>query len=348
MNNDPLVSIVIPVYNVETYVERAIDSACRQTYPKIELLLINDGSTDQSGAICHKAQERDHRIRVLEQPNQGSSSARNRGITQASGDYIFFLDADDTIEPQTIELMSAAMLEHKCDLVFGGWKEITINNNNEIQKEKNLILPQIGFYKKIDILKNLRSNHTLQLYNFDSTCNKLYKTAHFRDNNIFFPTQLRYSEDSYLLIDLLDQCEQIYYIGIPFYNYYIYHQDIRQSSVNSVALSERFNIYKQLYIKLSNKIFASLPAQDIRLCKHNFADKVILACIMLCHPLIQLSQKQILQKLNEIVHDDTVIDVMKYYKREPQNSWTIPLLIKRKRPDLLLHFVSKRAKKRYL
>ena len=101
------ISIIIPVYNKEAYLERCLDSVLAQTHKSLEVLLIDDGSTDGSPAICEKYAKKDPRIRVLTQENAGASAARNAGIEAAGGDYIGFVDADDWIEPG----MYAALLE---------------------------------------------------------------------------------------------------------------------------------------------------------------------------------------------------------------------------------------------
>lgn len=113
----PLVSVVIPVYNVERYLEECLNSVLRQTYQPIEIIAINDGSTDRSPDILHQYEQKYRNLKVLHQENQGNSVARNRGIEEATGKYIYFLDSDDYILPETIENLVGAMEEHDLDLV---------------------------------------------------------------------------------------------------------------------------------------------------------------------------------------------------------------------------------------
>lgn len=101
----PLVSIIIPIYNVEAYLEETVNSVCNQTYKNIEIILVNDGSTDNSGMICNLLAEKDYRIKVINKLNGGLSSARNTGIDNASGDYLFFLDGDDYIAKESITVL---------------------------------------------------------------------------------------------------------------------------------------------------------------------------------------------------------------------------------------------------
>ena len=97
-------SVVVPIYNVEAYLRPCLDSLMGQTYEKLELLLIDDGSTDQSGAICDDYARRDSRVKVIHKGNSGVSAARNTGIEMASGKYLIFVDADDGVHPQLVEL----------------------------------------------------------------------------------------------------------------------------------------------------------------------------------------------------------------------------------------------------
>ena len=111
-----LVSIIVPVYNVEQYLDRCLDSLVRQTYSKIEILLVDDGSTDGSGALCDAWQRRDHRIRVFHKPNGGLSDARNHGLERASGDWVCFVDSDDWFDLRFVETMLGALEDTGADV----------------------------------------------------------------------------------------------------------------------------------------------------------------------------------------------------------------------------------------
>ena len=113
-----MISVVIPVYNVEKYLAECVDSVLGQTYQDYEIILVDDGATDSSGAMCDEYAQKDARIRVIHQPNGGLSAARNAGLSAASGEYIYFLDSDDYIEPTTlVDLVSVAEQE-QADMVF--------------------------------------------------------------------------------------------------------------------------------------------------------------------------------------------------------------------------------------
>lgn len=113
-----MISIVIPVYNVEKYLAECVDSVLGQTYQDYEIILVDDGATDSSGAMCDEYAQKDARIRVIHQPNGGLSAARNAGLSAASGEYIYFLDSDDYIEPTTLVDLVSVAAQEQADVVF--------------------------------------------------------------------------------------------------------------------------------------------------------------------------------------------------------------------------------------
>lgn len=118
MESQPLVSVIIPVYNVEEYLCECVDSVINQTYKNLEIILVDDGSTDSSGKICDDYAEKDERISAIHQTNGGLSAARNAGLSKAIGDYIYFLDSDDYIAENTLEILLSISENDKSDIVF--------------------------------------------------------------------------------------------------------------------------------------------------------------------------------------------------------------------------------------
>ena len=115
--NRPIISVVIPVYNVEAYIERCVNSVRNQTVENIEIILIDDGSPDQSPVLCDQYAEKDRRVRVIHKKNGGLASARNRGITVATGKYIFFLDSDDWLEKDGLQQLYELAQKYQVDFV---------------------------------------------------------------------------------------------------------------------------------------------------------------------------------------------------------------------------------------
>ena len=115
MNND-LISIIVPVYNVEKYIVRCLESILSQTYKNIEVIIVNDGSVDKSGEICERYAKKDNRIKLINKSNGGLSDARNKGIDQANGIYITFVDSDDYISQNYVEILYKLIKENNADI----------------------------------------------------------------------------------------------------------------------------------------------------------------------------------------------------------------------------------------
>lgn len=142
---EELISIVIPVYKVEEYVNRCIDSILNQTYTNYELILVDDGSPDRSGEICDQYADRDQRIKVIHQKNQGPSAARNKGIDLAKGKYLMFVDADDYITPDCLQCMRNTADEFEADFVasdFMAIKEFGIPTEIDADGEAKVLTPE--------------------------------------------------------------------------------------------------------------------------------------------------------------------------------------------------------------
>jgi len=124
----PLLSVIVACYNLEQYVDRCVSSIVAQTYQNLEIILIDDGSSDQTGKLCDAWQDKDHRIRVIHQPNEGPSMARKNGIENASSDYITFVDADDWIDKNMYTDMMKALLSTNSDIAQCGYRKVYEDN----------------------------------------------------------------------------------------------------------------------------------------------------------------------------------------------------------------------------
>ena len=125
-----LVSIIVPVFNVEKYLRQCLDSILGQTFNQFEVIIVNDGSTDNSGAICQEYEARDNRIVYLEKENEGVSEARNLGLDFATSEYIIFIDSDDWIEPTYVEVLYEKIEEYQADIVFENYTSFNDEDSN--------------------------------------------------------------------------------------------------------------------------------------------------------------------------------------------------------------------------
>ena len=199
-----LISIVIPVYNTEKYLDQCIQSVLSQTYTNWELILINDGSTDQSGSICDKYAAQDYRLRVFHKGNGGVSSARNMGIDNANGEWITFLDADDWFENTSLEVLyNETLIDHNIDICFGAFRIVNGHINNSLVIKR---------HPKADIVNSL-------ITGFVPSTAALIRTSLLQDHNIHYPLGIKYCEDVHLMGRLLFYCQSVASIDAIVYNY---------------------------------------------------------------------------------------------------------------------------------
>lgn len=202
----PKVSIIIPIYNSEEYLERCILSVINQTLKEIEIILVNDGSIDNSLNIINSFAIRDNRIVIINQSNRGLSSARNVGLMTAKSDYISFLDSDDYIEKEMLEVLYLDGISNKSDIVLSKYKRI--NDKGE--------------FFSISKIENIEKDLIGNILNFGITpivCNKLYKKDLFILNNISFPLKMYY-EDHIVNLNLFFYAKKVSFVNIPFYNWF--------------------------------------------------------------------------------------------------------------------------------
>lgn len=219
-----LVSIIIPVYNVSDYLTYAMDSLLQQTYDNIEIILVNDGSTDESGTLCDDYAQKYEHVFAHHKKNGGLSDARNYGVQYAKGEWITFLDPDDYIEKEAIAYMMAIQKKYQADIV-----STKVQSVNEYEKYSHQSLfpidDNVKAYTKEEALKEMLLNNIATV----SACGKLYKKQILLDNP--FPVGKIY-EDLYLVARLLKGANHIYISEKVCYYYYQREGSIVNSKFN--------------------------------------------------------------------------------------------------------------------
>lgn len=236
------ISVIVPIYNVEKYVEKTIISIINQSYKDLEIILVNDGSEDNSLKICQDYAKIDNRIIVLNKKNGGLSDARNYGLDNAKGDYILFVDGDDYIHYQMIEILYTCAQKSSSDIVVCNYTRI---NENENTIDKQIELKQIAnlnTYTNTEALSKLFKDDTHVI--FTVVWNKLYIKTLF--DEIRFPFG-KIHEDDFTSYKLLDMAKKIGYINIPLY-YYVK----RNGSILSSGLNEKSFQKVDAYIERAN------------------------------------------------------------------------------------------------
>ncbi|MCL1614945.1 glycosyltransferase [Bacteroides sp. ET71] len=205
----PKISVIVPVYNVEPYLRQCVDSILNQTFTDFELLLVDDGSTDCSGAICDEYANRDFRVKVFYTVNRGVSAARNLGIDKASAEWVTFVDSDDFVESDYLESLDKG---ESCELSFVGISRYNIDN-----KSRQVL---VKFHSEFIFREQLGKKVVeLDLLAVGYACGKLYKKEIIDSNHIRFDERVRIHEDHLFYYDYLIYCQSIYLSDSICYNY---------------------------------------------------------------------------------------------------------------------------------
>ena len=204
-----LISVIVPVYNVEPYLRRCVDSIRNQTYRNLEILLVNDGSTDHSGEICDEYAQQDTRIRVLHQKNGGLSAARNSGIEAAKGEYLSFVDSDDLPDCRMLETLHRDLTEQGAEVSVVGYRMF----EKEEEFRPGEITAPVQCMTGMDAIRSTLISDDLG----DFAWNKLYRRELFRE--IRYPVG-RMMEDQGTTYKIFLQCGRVAYRPAPLYGYY--------------------------------------------------------------------------------------------------------------------------------
>lgn len=235
-----MISIVIPVYNVAEYLSDMLESVVQQSYQEIEVILVNDGSTDNSSAICHEYANHYDYITVYDCENQGVSVARNFGIQKASGEFIWFMDSDDVLAEDALLQAVEAQKKYSADIVIGGMKFCFDEDGRVVPKtlERGLVLGEKDF--------KCRYRELFSLNYISALWNKLIKRSILIENDIKFHESLCMYEDYVFCMDALLQCKTVVCLSGVFYHYKV-------RSTQSLSRKYKENV-KEMFGVLEEKI----------------------------------------------------------------------------------------------
>lgn len=238
-----LVSIIVPVYNVEKYLDKCIRSLVEQTYKNIEIILVDDGSLDSCGQICDEWKQKDMRIRVFHKANGGQGSARNLALDTARGKYVSFVDSDDYIDADMIEVMLKDILRYQADLAICG-----IHINNSFRVVDSAIPGKKRIYQNpSELLKDYISTAWI----FTGPVNKLYRIQLFE--GIRFP-EIRCNEDAYIMHEVLGRCKCAVHT-----NQCLYTQYLREDSTEKSLFAEKNMVLIECAERLRKYIVENFP-----------------------------------------------------------------------------------------
>lgn len=225
------VSIIVPVYNAEPYIAECIESLLCQTLQECEFIFINDGSKDKSRCIIESYQKNDARIRLINQENQGVSTARNRGLHTASGEYVGFVDADDYIDQDMYETLYSSAKHDDCDAVIS-------NLESEMEGHKMSIKYSFPVNKALD--RDYIQQHILPYFlksdNLNTAVNKIYRNKVIRDHYVEFPEKVALGEDGMFNMQFMSHAATVKYIDYTGYHY----REVVGSATRNISRQDYF------------------------------------------------------------------------------------------------------------
>lgn len=245
---EPLISVIVPVYNVEKWLNKCVDSILGQTHKNLEVILVDDGSPDRCGEICDEYAKKDARVKVIHKENGGLPDARNKGIDASIGEYIAFVDSDDYIASDMYEEMLAKMTEHGADMAVCGVYNISPYRSN--------------ISSVCDDVKVMTNDEAMEAYYSTqligcSACNKLYKNVLWKEFR--FPKGI--CEDIRIFYKVLASTEKLVHIGKAKYYYNVRESSIMHSSFNpellilNEAIDEEYEAVKNRYPNVCKKLW---------------------------------------------------------------------------------------------
>lgn len=230
----PVVSVIIPVYNIEKYIRRSVESVINQTHKQIQIIIVNDGSTDGSDDICTDLVKKDQRIVYIRHDvNKGQTITRNDGVATVSGDWMMFLDGDDVLEPSAISQLLDAVRDNETDIVFAGYKFIDYNNSIDYLADIDE-----GTYTRREFINHLFDDISESILSCIGS--KLYRSSFIKNRKEHTSNKITTNYDMAFVIDALLACRKVAYINQPIYGY------IQRK--NSITYSYRNDMYARVCV----------------------------------------------------------------------------------------------------
>lgn len=226
--HDYLISIIVPVYNVEQYLDRCIRSIVNQTYHNLEIILIDDGSSDGCPQICDAWADRDERVKVIHKQNAGPGPARNSGMKIATGEYWMYVDSDDYIAPNAVQVLLDRVLQDNSEMAIGRIVNIDedgVIDNSACSWMKNTVMT------KEDVFERASEEYYIPV----NACEKLYKKELF--NNVLFP-ELRCGEDFWVFAEIIDKCNKISIVEEDIYFYFQRNDSAMHKMTEKIRIEE--------------------------------------------------------------------------------------------------------------
>ncbi len=344
----PLITIVMPVYNGAPFLADSVGSVIHQNYREWELLLIDDGSTDESAQICARFAAEESRIHLLQQENGGPAAARNYGVTEGKGEYLYFLDADDRLAPETLESM-LSLFTDETDMVLSGFQKeeagrinpqpLTLAIGEEPLREAVRTLSKEQIDPFIYHFLASPSNHLV------SYCwARLYRYEIIRREQLVTDPAMRLFEDFIFNLSYLRHCKNIVVLNKPLYTY-VQHNDDSSASMGILNSSQLIPDMEKFKQGLTNH-FGQSNELD-RAIGHTLVHYCIIFFVRSCRNVRGEQRKKIIKEFTKMVNSGILCDSLKMYKAGKQGSKLIPFLMRMRLISLLIPLCHYKWIKRY-
>lgn len=336
---NPLVSVIIPIYNTEKYIRRSVDSVLNQTYQNFEILLVNDGSNDRSPEVCEDLSNKDERIQYFTQKNQGVSVARNLGLKNAKGEYVFFLDSDDEWNNRLIEKVIDCFQITNCDMVRFGF------NSHAPQYVQNDRIRE-GLFAQKEIVCSYFADGVIYR-NFSACWSGAYKRTLIEGEKLRFDKKMAIGEDGKFVLQYTLLCKKIQMIDEHLYEYYpIFEDRENATSRDTKAIYDEYELCLLEFELIYQKWDSLLSEADKREAYGKFVDRTIGRLVRLAAytPIGKLPENY--KSLSNFIKNKAVQTAIIYYiPQRLTDSKLIPWAIKDKNTSLLwFALISKKRK----
>lgn len=313
------ISVIVPIYNSEKYLDNCISSVLNQSYENFELILVNDGSTDKSLLICEKYRAMDYRIKVLDKENGGVSSARNLGIRKASGDYILFLDSDDWYDELFIESFILYLNKEFVDekmLLVGGFKIVEKNKTTEIRYGEN---------------KEIEFDNIFEICNkplLASPFNKLYSKKIIIENNLKFDLSTSFGEDFIFNLNYIKYIDKLYVLNSCYCNYRRFNEDTLSNKYIPDLFEKNIKIYRLFKeVLISKNVFNQFNRETFYIAYLGLLNKSIANVCSRKYPE-KLFVK--IKKIKKILNSDDFNDSIQYIDKIKEIRPEMKIILKAK------------------
>jgi len=345
--NEPIVSIIIPMYNSQATINKCIDSIKKQTYKNLEVILIDDGSKDDTLNESIKSTKNDNRFFIISQMNSGASSARNEGIIKSTGDYMMFVDSDDYIDKNMVETLVDSAREKDADYVVCGMITETKKEQTKTISIKHELTPQF-IDKNIEIPDNILN--LVENEKINGPYCKLIKSRIVKDNNILMPRHIALQEDLFFNIQVLIYVKSFMVIEQTPYHYIL-------GNDKSVTMGYYHNKYEMLDevhdLLLNFYKERSKNEKNLSRIKYIYIKNLYASILNLFHKNCNMNKKEKLEYINEIIKGDKFQSMIKQGKRKGFKYFILKYILKTKSKKVIyytskvIHYVKTKTKYGY-